>query len=216
LKDRGLAVKELTMSACAPIVGLYRENLNHGENCIQWNEAVIDYLLRTRSIRTVVIQSNWIQNLDEPWLMRPSKGWESVQTTGKSYKELVGEVLSRQIGRLIDGGKRVVLVYPIPSANEFVPRAYARKMLQNKQVDPNISQPYADFVARSKNTAEILISMPDRQNFEMIYVVDSLCNVEQNQCLIVENGVPLYFDGSHLSLPGVSKIVGPIANRINP
>jgi hypothetical protein len=210
LAKKGMAVKELTMSACAPIVGLYRENLNHGENCVEWNNLAFNYLIQSKNIKTVIIQSNWTQNLNEPWLMRPIIKNGRDELAGSDYSSFMQQSLTRQFQSLVNAGKKVVLVMPIPQAGENIPRSYARLVLNSSQPDADAYRSYEQFERDALNTMQIFDRIQNGQGFSKLNVVEYLCDKNINRCFTVKNGVPLYFDGSHLSLPGVYRIINPI------
>ena len=213
LKKVNLAVKELTMSSCTPIVDLYRRELKRGETCLTRNERVFAYLLAHSEITSVVLNSSWAHNLERDWILQPRGGWTTANRPD-DYRSLIVERLYKQIIRLTESGKTVVLMYPLPFPEQDPPEAFARLVMDYGDAINQMGKDYSLFLADQKNTFTTLDKLGNIPSLVRIYPHLDFCDKLSNLCLTVDRRQPLYKDAGHLSLVGVDRIISRILTAV--
>ena len=188
---------QLTRSACNPLAGF---TPIHGDvaaagACNAFNARALEYLLHSNSIRRVIISSTF-----------------SYFYTGYTHYLRAGEQIPRDTAlarqALIDtvrqlqaGGKQVLIFSPPPSTEfevgDCLERAATGAVLLGRPdcaIDAELSRSRLNVVMQNLEavrtaTGATLISLPAL-----------LC--DQTTCGTTRNGVPLYRDRLHLSVPG--------------
>jgi hypothetical protein len=142
--------------------------------------------------------------------------WEwSIPKTGGTYSDNMRVEIVSSIKTILETGKTVILVYPVPEMGWDV-----TKVLTQSQdvIPPNDlgSVSYDGFLQRSKNAIEALDSIGTHKNLVRIRPDEILCNdtVEQ-RCIAHLNGEALYFDSNHLSNEGAELLVREILRHIS-
>ena len=101
---------------------------------------------------------------------------------------------------LLAAGKRVVLVYPVPTAQASIPRTLARYAASGIGLDELTIDKRAYF---DRNAwAFRLLDSFSGTNIVRVYPHERLCRGEV--CIVQAGGTPLYYDNQHLSVPGAA------------
>lgn len=197
-------IKEFTMSSCAPVNNLYMHDWNRGEACVKWNADVFSYLLKAKSISIIIINANWKTYLETPWRLQPINGWTK-EDLSSNYEHLIISNLNQQLNELSKLGKRIIIINPIPIPDKNLIDGYARKIKKDENFKSNEYTSYSKFLESTNRTQSIIskIKFATHIKPENIFCPNSSLD---DKCLVIENGIPLYFDEAHLSLPGVDKI----------
>jgi peptidoglycan/LPS O-acetylase OafA/YrhL len=213
LSKDGLPVKELTMSSCAPIINLYMKDWNRGEACVQWNNDVFNYLIKSQSISTIVINANWKTYLEINWRLQPKNGWENIDAL-IDYEELIIKRINQQLNDLSEAGKKIILITPIPTPDKNLINSYAHKIKKDENYKSNEYTSYSKYLESTDRTNRIISKI---KHVTLVKSENKFClnTSTDDQCLVIENGIPLYFDEAHLSLPGVAKIINEINIKIS-
>jgi len=116
---------------------------------------------------------------------------------------------------ILDSGRKVILVYPIPEAGWDVPARLAKISRDRVIQAEDASTPYLRFIERNKEAYLVLDSNGYDKNLIRIKPDNILCNTfVLNRCVAHLNGVPLYFDNNHLSNDGAELIDNQIIQYI--
>ena len=175
-------------SACLPIVGIHR--LKDKGLCRSFNDAVVGFLKREKSIDSVLMVSSWHQPLEQGGLSPDGVSILSLDERIKSFNGSFGETV-----RLLHAsGKKVFVWEPVPGARGSVPLEMARSQMSGHQVDLEFSiGEYVaefDFFFRAVREHRHLIA----RTFSPSAV---LC--KNGMCAVAINGDPIYRDNAHLA-----------------
>ena len=126
---------QATRSVCGPFLDLapmsgvqYRRPW--AEQCIRFNQSVIDYLSANQTVKIVVLSSSLAQYVPGgeaiPWraLVKTADGFNEIEPNLESLRT---SVVRTEVDALHQIGKRVVLIAPPPSADFDIGRCLGRK-----------------------------------------------------------------------------------------
>lgn len=222
LLQNGMGLIEHSYNACPPITEILRRGRE--DDCATFNEEVEQEILQDQSIDIVVLMARWTLYLEGTLFDNGEGGLESgsglfavplnqpdLSRNSAVRKQLIAEIYSRQIEKLIAGGKRVVLVYPIPESGWNVPRFLAREILIGKQRDELLSTDYRIYQRRNDRVIKTFNTIGDHPSLHRIFPDLLFCNKElPGRCLLQDQDGPLYFDDDHLN----NRANGALARRI--
>lgn len=204
-------VQQATRGNCPPTVGLaplsdvfYQRPWS--EACIAFNDSVLDYLRRTKSIEVVVLSSPFRQLLTPE---DPRNHWRTLAhqdgalVEGEASIERAEAALRATVRALTGMGKRVVLVAP-PPASGFSIGACAERRAQGKLV---LGAPRADcdvpleaYRQRYARTARLLDALKGEPGLAQVSLDGPLCDA--SRCVSHLDGQLLYVDSVHLTHEG--------------
>jgi hypothetical protein len=202
-----LAMREYAHSGCAPIVG-------YGDSeCLDFNQRLFKHLQLNSNIETVVISALWPLHFEAT---RFDNG-EGGVAQGKNlnfpqYRALseqqrinqIGKELKSSIEQLLDSGKRVVLIYPIPEVGWNVPNILARQQMFGYEIPQQLSTNYSVFkerVARSEKQLDLI----QHTNLIRVKPESLFCGeVIDDRCIVKIKNTPIYFDDNHLNYHGAA------------
>lgn len=176
------------------------------EACIAFNDSVLDYLRRTKSIEVVVLSSPFRQLLTPE---DPRNHWRTLAhqdgalVEGEASIERAEAALRATVRALTGMGKRVVLVAP-PPASGFSIGACAERRAQGKLV---LGAPRADcdvpleaYRQRYARTARLLDALKGEPGLAQVSLDGPLCDA--SRCVSHLDGQLLYVDSVHLTHEG--------------
>jgi peptidoglycan/LPS O-acetylase OafA/YrhL len=169
------AVVQLSSSACPPGVDF---NPPNRPNCAERNREVLDFLLATPAIDTVILAA-----------YRP---FDSRKTTPANLA-----ALEKAVAALRKAGKTVVLVYPDPDDRMSVPQRLARQQMRFGRFDPDL-YPLSEFRERMPDTLAGLDDLVSRYQLVKIDPTDVFC--PKGMCMRYRDGKVMLFDDHHPSL----------------
>jgi peptidoglycan/LPS O-acetylase OafA/YrhL len=169
------SVLQFTYSSCAPSLGL---DISIRPHCREYNDKVAAYLTKERDISTVFLVAAYGAH--------------------RKHFPLFAEGMRKTVSLLLAAGKRVVLVYPIPTAEASIPRTLARYAASGADLDTLTidRQGYLD----SNADAFRLLDSFSGAGIVRVYPHERLC--QGAACIVQAGGTPLYYDNQHLSIPG--------------
>ena len=200
------SLKELTMSRCTPIVGLYLTSLKRGETCVTRNDDIMSYLLENKNLKWIILNSPWANNLETPWDLQPIEGWREMDNPEEYYQTVI-DSLRQQILTLTTNGRIVILMYPIPFSSQNPPEAFADLVMQEGDTAVSMGESYSQFRQSQKTTFETFDALGAIDGLVRVYPHKAFCSEPKDICLTVDARRPLYFDAGHLSLEGVALVV---------
>ncbi|QRM29031.1 acyltransferase family protein [Microvirga sp. VF16] len=204
--DYGVA--QLTMSACGPAIGAApfekratpRYPRSFAENCIRFNEGVLDILKRQPEIKIVAISSPFYPSLASNNLMLVQYGGSF--TEAKTSTDLAVRGIKTLVEAVRAAGKKVVVVGPMPNLavdiGECLERKAQGRLILGKFKDCQI--PASEVRKLRAPVLQMLSQVSAEANVEVISPYDFLCN--ETICRTELNGKPLYRDEGHLSYEG--------------
>jgi peptidoglycan/LPS O-acetylase OafA/YrhL len=171
------SVLQFTYSSCPPALGF---EVGVRPNCRRYNDRVAAFLAKERDISTVFLVAAYIGHT--------------------THTEVFADGIRKTVASLLAAGKRVVLVYPVPTADASVPRTLARNAAAGISLDAF----YIDkrtYLERTAYAFRLLDSFSGA-NIVRVYPHQRLCRGEI--CIVQAGGTPLYYDNQHLSIPGAA------------
>ena len=166
----------------------------------------------------VIVSSRWTFLMEkEPFNNREggvehgnSWLWDfTATTTGGNYSDNMRSEITESIQMILNAGKVVILIYPIPEMGWDVPRLLLRNLLFNKNISSDFaSVSYDRFLERNKSTIEMLDAIDGGNNLIRIIPQKVLCNsFIKDRCAAHLNEQSLYFDNNHLSNKGAEIVL---------
>jgi len=222
-RDSGL--REISFSACPPVVGLKREGVR---GCMTHNDETLEYLLQSKQIRTVILHARWTLLVEQTRFDNEEGGVEpgssaisypehSPSLEGSERHNAIASLLQNQIQELISAGKNVVIVYPIPEAGWDVPTYMAKKSWFQGEKDVTVSTSREVYSKRTEQTKQLLDSITRGSILRRVYPGELLCeDAYKGRCVAVLEEKPLYSDDDHLSRFGAEKIAELIVDQLFP
>jgi peptidoglycan/LPS O-acetylase OafA/YrhL len=222
---KGLSLLELTISACAPITDVQNTGQKRADYCPTHNKRVFDYIKKTDSIKTVVIVANWnnyFQRKDYDngiGTVVRDKVYSYKKGSPPNYADsarlrLIFNQIYADINALVGQGKSVLILGPKPEPGFDLPDQLSRALLIKNQIKPLAFIPYKVYSDYSKVSHELLRSAAADLP-KVKYVDTDILFCDKLKCLLVDDkNNPLYFDGNHLSLLGIQKIIPTVAKAI--
>ena len=211
MKQTGL--NQLTYSLCPPTVGF--KNTIPISECNKFNIETLKYL-QDSNIQTVILLARWTLYIEGERFNNMEGGLEQgVNMYGlpiaknndfiNSKRRIpeIGKLYRSTIEALLNSGKKVVLVYPVPEVGWDVPNYGAKILLHYPQKSEILSTSLDVFKIRSQNTYTELDALNDNSNLLRIYPENIFCNtVIKERCIAELEKKPLYYDDNHLNSIG--------------
>lgn len=224
LGAHGMSLLELTVGSCIPVIGLRSTALKRTEYCAEHNQKMLDYILATPTIKTVVLYSYWNSYVE--WRDFDNRiGWvvedslvavplDAPDTMSHDTRlDAIATNLQSQITALLSAGKTVVVLGPLPSAGFPVAEWRARALWAHGEAPLDMSYPRAAFEDYSTLTWALFDRLETSENLRFVDLTDAFCP-SATGCDVLSGGAALHFDDNHLSLAGVARVVGPLTEAI--
>lgn len=220
----GLAVRELTVGSCVPIIGLKNSALRRTEYCATHNQKMLDYLVASADIDVVILNGFW-NSYTESRDFDTRAGWVNTDKVvalpldgspdmdDAVRLDFMADMLREEVARLSEAGKDVILLYPLPEAGFDPPEELARRLWREESVPDTLGYPAAAFEDYSRLSQQILDAAGDGRLIHRLDLSGAFCDVD-GECRVVENGVPLLFNENHLSLAGAAKVIPGLAGMV--
>ncbi len=218
LGEKGLGVADLHVAGCPPVRHFKR--VGAADRC-ERQDAVFDYLIRSPHLRHVVIAARWAPKFEANRFDNEEGGIEyGMPTVFVSDKVRNGQPLSLAeaiqdgVRELLDAGKIVILVYPIPEAGWDVPNFMA-KLDMIGALTQDVSTSHDVFTRRNRSAIAALDGVGEADRLRRVYPERMFCSTwRQGRCMASLNLQALYYDDNHLSALGAGFVVKDIVSRI--
>jgi|GEM_PF-429866 len=227
----GLAMKEFSLGGCSPIpnainmLQLSNSTVQKSEDCSGYNRRVHDYIISNPHLKLVVMYAYWNNyterrdfnagngrvKADKLYSVPVAGPYDLPETNRLAYLK---DNLSQEITDLINAGKSVLIIYPLPEAPFEVPQTYAWALWKDRVTAADTSYPTAVFDDYSAAARKMLDGLGQTKGLYRLDVSDKFCQKGGACILVGENGDVLFRDANHLSLAGSARIVPDIAARI--
>lgn len=205
--ERGLAVHQLTMANCPPLLdAAVSDGTSSSPACPAFNQQVIDYISSDSAVSTVLLAARWalytetqrvgLESGTPVYLVERAS---DVLSSDRS-KEVFGRSLARTIQRIADAGRSIVVFGSIPALGINIPECAARN---HRQGAPGVPCALSSSQAKDQlqHTTEVIRQIADRHpNVCTFWPQRVLC--DGAGCAGVDGDVIRYADDDHLTVAG--------------
>ena len=193
LADQGLALRQITASACPPSIGF---TIAYNRACRDHNADMLGHLKSDPGIKTVVLTVNY-------------RRYDS-ENSAAMMKGLERAALGLQAS-----GKQVVLLYPVP-VYDFDPPSQVGLAMRLGRDPLRVGMSRAQFDRDNGQTMAVLDAFTQAHGLIVLKPSDVLCDAErcrvydpalkQRSGSATQNTGVLYFNGQHLSMAGAKRL----------
>lgn len=226
LADRGMAALQFTADACPPVQNIEMESAAKDTNCQRFAKSTEKFLLNGQGPSTVILVARWTEYLSRQGFDNGLGGQSdddvnAIPLTGyKTEQERVQKVsaaIAQDVRNLLQAGKKVILVYPVPEAGWRVPEVLAKRIFLQAEEETDLSVDASLQKERNAIAAGALDAIGEHTNLVRVRPREIFCNTfVKDRCVTQIGGIPLYFDSDHLSTEGASLVVKEIARHLQP
>lgn len=222
----GLAGLDDTLGACPPLEGVDPSPMNAPRlACQRLRKDLFAHRLGEDgdAPHTLVVSAFWSQYVEgEPFDNGEggsAKGALVLWGAGRTDEEradAVAHAITGSIRRMLAGGRRVILVYPVPEVGWGVPQRLARIHVITGHVEAaDGSTDYRRYLDRARRATAALDAVGDSPNLVRIRPAAFLCDrAVPGRCIVQQGGRPLYLDDNHLSAEGTRPLVEEIMKQL--
>lgn len=198
---------QITKSVCGPFAGLapiipprYPESWAQG--CLDFNDAALDWIIQSGSVKYVVLSSPFTQYLTDRARFLTAEG--EVLHTGDAAqnRKIAADHLKKTLLRLTANGIRPVIISPPPQSGEEIGQCLAKSSLFGFDATA-CDFDYGAYAEKHATLIEFLETLA--AEFDVIWLKDYIC--EGPTCRAAVGETFLYRDTGHLSHEG-SRLVG--------
>lgn len=224
LAHRGVAGLQFTADACLPISDIEMESAAKDANCRRFTRSTEKFLRNGAGPSTVILVARWTeylsrQGFDNGLGGRTDDDVNAIPLSGyKTEEERIQKVaaaIGQNVRNLLQAGKKVILVYPVPEAGWRVPEVLAKRIFLQSGHETDLSVATSLQKERNALAADTLDSIGEHPNLVRVRPDAILCDTfVKDRCVTQIGGTPLYFDADHLSTEGASLVVKEIARHL--
>ena len=189
--EQELALQQHTMSVCTPVIGIAHLSIKYGEDwaqkCIEFNNAVMNWLRSQTRVRTVVLSSPFSQLLGDTILMA-SKG-----VVTKPNMQVIAAKLVATANKIRQAGANVLIVSPTPRSGSDVGQCLVRTVYFNADKSG------CDFALKTETDAYEFLRIVSK-DIPVYWLNEDICDAEV--CDVMQDGTFIYRDEGHLSKEG--------------
>lgn len=219
LKEIGASAIQLTQGGCSYAIGLRKK----GTDCLELNKKIRSKIL-SREIKNIIIAGRYVRNLEltgfdngEGGIERSSEDnvYEPLSFETEDERQLkVKKSYAESLSELIDTGKNIFLIYPIPEVGWDVPRYTFKRKIHD--INAPVSTDATKYYKRSSSVIKLFDDISDADNLYRVQPGKLFCDLYVSQrCITQLDGKLLYFDDDHLSNAGAKLITHSILNMQN-
>lgn len=173
-----------SVSGCHPIT-TNTQGKREGVNCNRAHEIIGDNFARRQDVDLVIIHSRW-------------------GTFRKLADQSGRDLLYDSIRKILESGKRVVLVGSSPEQDFHVPQYMAKTLMRHgEDAVRQLGVSRRAFEARQAVARAAMESYPPHPNLLTVFLDDVFCTKgDDAYCPVARGLTPLYFDDDHLGVEG--------------
>jgi peptidoglycan/LPS O-acetylase OafA/YrhL/lysophospholipase L1-like esterase len=212
LESAGVPVREMTHEGCVPLL-TPRHDANIDSTCREFNATVFDYLMTEGGGAPIVLTARWPFLFDDKGFNNGEGGEEVLvgRTLPEGGREATAQTLRAMVSALLERGRRVVLVYPIPPVGWRVPTLLQRELVFRTDRSGPLTTSYDAVKAYTDVATAELDALADHPNLVRVRPEEIFCDTfEPERCVAELDDRPLYFDDDHLNSIGA----GMLADRV--
>lgn len=196
---------QITKSSCGPIVGLApihgRYTRDWAERCEEFNERVIQKIIRSDSITHVILSSTFAFYFKGTEGQFYSKGRVAERDNTRAMEALIST-----IEQLRAAGKVPILVSPPPRSGFNIGECLEREKTDLILFRKSCDVPVADYIEYENEVIQALRYVEKRTGVRIIWLDRLLC--DRQKCRSEIEGTFVYRDSGHLSISGSRKLLG--------
>ena len=193
LKKSGRRVIVAPHPDCPPLLTVLFYDSGAGASCRGLNNATIAIAFGA-DIKRVILAARWAAIADN---VRSDNEGKAVLGRGRGGDEgaVFSAVLEATVRRIVEHGKEVVIIGPVPEQQFDVSTAVARHVAWGQPLprEPTLSA----FLLRQDHVLPVLVRLARLPNVRVVYPHLYLCSADT--CHYEKNGEPLYLDRDHLA-----------------
>lgn len=234
INDIGIGFIYSTLGGCPPVENVYRRD-KQSINCYEYNNDVYKNIISSKYIETIIVSARWTIYLDGSQFDNTEGGTDYgdpvildlIINTNKTTHEnnerkiLVENMFYESIMKLVNSGKKIIIVYDVPECG-WNPREIILKKGLFSDFDLNkagsgfLSTGHDVFKKRTERTYKLFDKIGDHKNLFRIKPENVFCNnYVENRCVSQYDGEIFYKDTNHLSKSGSKLVVDQIMKYIN-
>ena len=208
---------DFTFRSCIPVMSSQStERDETSQTCQALRQAFFDPASLNALPPTVILAARWTLAMEQQRSNNGEGGQEegasfslhSAQTATLGYQAALAQDYAHSVQRLLQQGKTVILVYPIPEMSWDVPNRLARLYLRDGRLSvDSASTSLASFIQRNQRTYAALDRIGTHPRLIRVKPASLLCDTAvKGRCAAQLHGLPLYFDDDHLSTAGATPL----------
>lgn len=205
-EEEGFGIYRYTKNSCPLVLGL-TSNVN--EKCFDFVEALLQDIASSDEIDTVIVSGRLAAYITDHPYDNSTGGVEGARDTlysilGTPFTAPIrtrkDEIISgfrSAVLRLSEENpnKRIVLLTPIPEHGWHIPNQLAERQIFGGDAIPTL--PIEIYKERNSEILPEILNLASLSNVSTYDMTQFLC--DETQCFSVNDGIPLYYDGDHLS-----------------
>jgi hypothetical protein len=214
LRRAGLSAIIHSTTSC-----VYAPDMTRGDGtrCLPRNAALRDWILGS-DIDTVLLMGRYVRMMENqrydngeggvetlgPALLRPAKADGGMDETARRAAVAAG--YRHMVEELLQAGKRVILLYPVPEIGWNVPRTLHK--MRRRGIATPLSISVKSFKARAAATIAAFDAIPDNPRLIRIRPSELWCNTYlPGRCVAHRGNDVFYADDNHPSVLGGDQIM---------
>ena len=200
--------------------------------CYEQNKQVYEYIESTSQIEYVILSARWTLGMEGVRFDNKEGGVEygrkphlDIVENGKylyhedyQHQDAISQAYIKSIHSLLEAGKKVILIYPVPEVGWNVPDYLMRYYFQAPDFvfhDSTASTSYEVYKERNKRTIDALDKVRVSENLSRIFPGNIFCNNSLlERCVVQKGGLIFYKDDDHLSDAGAWVLVERIISHL--
>jgi peptidoglycan/LPS O-acetylase OafA/YrhL len=222
LSEQGFGLKNYSTSSCPPL--LDTEWASRTRPCAAEVNRMLGSILQDKEAKIVILAARWafftegvrFDNLEGGIEMGEKDSPVFVSQFRHTTNPALA-ALNKTVDALLKGGKRVLLVYPIPEVGWNVPTVQSRRQFFNETGSSRIIATQTSvYYARNRRARTLLDAVATRHS--SVVLADPakvLCNtLMKDRCVAEIHGRALYFDDDHVNEEGSTMIAKQIVDKM--
>jgi peptidoglycan/LPS O-acetylase OafA/YrhL len=220
-------------SACPPVKNVYRADKASKQACYEQNKKIYNYIVSNPQIKYVILSARWTLGMEGTRFNNKEGGVElgtkphlDIVEAGSTYRyhndydhqDKIAQAYTKSIQELLNAGKKVILIYPVPEAGWNVPDYLSRYYLINRDSvfnESTASTSHEVFKERNKRTIDALDQILPNKNLLRIHPEKMFCDKDiSGRCITQKDGVILYRDDDHLSDGGARLLLARVIRSL--
>jgi len=237
LSEKRVGLQRIYKGGCPPVKGLYRVEWVSGygkkKPCFEYNEKQYEYIKGNSDIEFVVMLARWTLFLEgnrfdngEGGLERDRRiahfgfveNGQSIYKSDYSHRVGLAKKYIKSISELLESGKKVILVYPVPEVGWNVKDYMHKYFTFDDQKTASLllgSTSYETFKNRNRMAYKVFDSLGDREGLYRVFPEKIFCGTfVKDRCAVHDGKSIFYRDDDHLSDAGATLVAEKVAQVI--
>jgi hypothetical protein len=226
----GLGLRQLTLSSCQPVPGLINVTQSRARQCPAFNARVAAYLDAHPEITHIVLNAGWAEYIfarsgrdmqgftkDDWFYSIPLDS--PAPTSPQARHAAFASALADALKHMAKHDRHITLILDPPRPGIDVPKIFAEQLWRGDVLPSHYSYPRAYAETRLGPARTVLLQAISKADLPSgtVHIVDPadyFCSVDT--CDLMRDGMSLYSDSAHPSIPGAALLVSAIIPTIVP